>query len=182
MNYWQGKHIRLRGLELADADTLHAWNDDSEMARGLSFLRPPSSLTSVKNWVTERIKQGAENDEIYCVIENKAGECVGMINSHHCNQRVGVFQYGVAVRAEHRRHGYAFEAVRMLVRYFFEELRYQKVNVVVYSYNEASIQLHERLGFQPEGRLRRTLYTNGRFHDQLFYGMTREEFKERQAA
>lgn len=182
MNYWQGERIRLRGLELEDADILHAWNDDSEMARGLSFLRPPSSLTGVKSWVTERIKQGAENDEIYCVIENRDGAFAGMINSHHCNQRVGVFQYGVAVRAGHRRNGYASEAVRMLVRYFFEELRYQKVNVVVYSYNEASIRLHERLGFQLEGRLRRTLFANGRFHDQLFYGMTREEFKEGQSA
>jgi RimJ/RimL family protein N-acetyltransferase len=179
MNYWESDLIRLRGLEAEDAATLHAWNSDSETARGLSFIQPPSSLTSVKDWVAERIKQGAADDEIYCVIENKAGEFVGMINSHHCNRRVGVFQYGVAVRAEHRRHGYASEAVRMLVRYFFEELRYQKVNVVVYSYNEASIRLHERLGFQLEGRLRRTLYTNGRFHDQLFYGMTREEFKEK---
>lgn len=104
---------------------------------------------------------------------------MGIINSHHCDRRVGCFEYGLAIHAEQRRKGYATEAVCLLVRYFFEELRYQKVTVDVFSYNVASIQLHEQLGFQLEGRLRRMLYTNGRYHDKLFYGMTQEEFKKR---
>lgn len=179
MNYWEGERIRLRGLEPEDAETFHALNSDSEMARNFDFLWPPSSLAAVKNWIDEQSKKGAENDEIHCVIETKSGDFVGTINAHHCDRRVGCFQYGLAIHAGQRRKGYASEAVCLLVRYFFEELRYQKVTVTVYSFNEASIQLHERLGFQLEGRLRRTLYTNGRFYDQLYYGMTREEFKEK---
>lgn len=179
MNYWESERIRLRGLELDDSAAFHAWNSDSDMARNLDFLWPPSSLTGVKNWLEERIKKGSENDEIHCVIETKSGDFVGMINSHHCDRRVGCFEYGLAVHTEQRRKSYASEAICLFVRYFFEELRYQKVTVDVFSFNVASIQLHEQLGFQLEGRLRRMLYTNGRFHDKLLYGMTKEEFKER---
>ncbi|MGI8643788.1 MAG: GNAT family N-acetyltransferase, partial [Thermomicrobiales bacterium] len=56
------------------------------------------------------------------------------------------------------------------------ELRYQKVTVQVYAFNESSIALHEQLGFQREGRLRRLVYTGGQHHDVLMYGLTREEF------
>ncbi len=65
------------------------------------------------------------------------------------------------------------------LRYFFDELRYQKATVTVYSFNVASIRLHEKLGFQREGQIRRTVYTRGQYFDELFYGMTCEEFAER---
>jgi RimJ/RimL family protein N-acetyltransferase len=38
------------------------------------------------------------------------------------------------------------------VRYYFEELRYQKVSVAIHSYNEESVVLHEKLGLSEKGR------------------------------
>jgi hypothetical protein len=46
----------------------------------------------------------------------------------------------------------------------------------VYSFNDASIRLHESLGFQREGRWRRMGYSEGQYFDHLFYGLTVEEF------
>jgi RimJ/RimL family protein N-acetyltransferase len=62
------------------------------------------------------------------------------------------------------------------MQYYFEELRYQKVTVPVHGDNEPSIRLHEKLGFQREGTHRRMVYTQGRFVDILWFGMTVEEF------
>jgi len=63
--------------------------------------------------------------------------------------------------------------------YYFHELRYQKATVIVYAFNERSQRLHESLGFALEGRLRGTVYTNGQHYDELYFGLTREEFDER---
>lgn len=65
-----------------------------------------------------------------------------------------------------------------MLRYLFEELRYQKANAHVYSFNEASISLHRNLGFQEEGRMRNMIYTQGSYHDLLLFGITREEYKK----
>lgn len=110
------------------------------------------------------------------MIERLDGTLVGTILTHGCDRRVGTFSYGVSLAREHWRQGYATEAIRLVLRYFFAELRYQKVTVQVYAFNEGSIALHERLGFQQEGRLRRLVYTSGQHHAVLIYGMTREEF------
>ena len=42
--------------------------------------------------------------------------------------------------------------------------------------NEASIRLHKKLGFLEEGRRRRQVFFNGEYHDEILFGMTREEF------
>jgi RimJ/RimL family protein N-acetyltransferase len=63
-----------------------------------------------------------------------------------------------------------------MLRYYFGELRYQKVVAEVYGFNDDSISFHESLGFVLEGRLRQMIYTGGEYHDMLMFGMTSEEF------
>jgi RimJ/RimL family protein N-acetyltransferase len=84
----------------------------------------------------------------------------------------------VAIRREHWRRGYAAEAIRLILRYYFDELRYQMANVEIHAFNEASLALHRKLGFQEEGRLRRTVYTEGKYFDQVILGITGEEFRQ----
>ena len=175
MNYWQGKNIRLRALEPSDAVSFYAWDQDSDMGRYLDRVWQPVSLESQKRW-TERASAQEPGDEFFFVIENQAGEMVGSISTHHCDHRNGVFSYGVAVQADFQRRGYASEAIRMVLRYFFEEQRYQKANVEIHSDNNASAKLHEALGFQLEGRVRRSVFSGWQVLDNLLYGMTAEEF------
>lgn len=176
MNYWQGKNILLRALEPTDAAAFYEWDKDSDMGRFLDRVWQPVSLESQRRW-TERAATLEPGDNFFFVIENlQQGELVGSLNTHDCDRRTGTFSYGVAVRAAHQRRGYAAEAIRMVLRYFFEELRYQKATVHVHSDNPASAALHERLGFQLEGRLRCTVFKGGKYLDDLVYGLTVEEF------
>ncbi len=177
-NYWESKRIRLRALETTDAPHFFAWNQDSEMGLMVDRLWPPASQKSVEEWL-ERVSAKADDDsdDNHFVIETLTGEFVGLINPHKCDRRVGDFSYGIAIRREHQRQGYAREAIVLLLRYFFSELRYQKVTIKVFEYNEASRILHERLGFVKEGQIRRAQFHNGRFWDDLIYGMTKEEFE-----
>ena len=177
MNYWQGTLIRLRAIEPDDAATFYRWNMDSERARFLDFIWPPSSMASVRAWTEEQTKHNLVNDRFFWVIENTQGEPVGSISTHACDPRGGTFRYGLDIAPEQRRKGYAMEAVGMVLRYYFEELRYQKVTVNIHSDNEASIELHRKLGFQLEGRLRRMGFTGGAYFDELWFGMTAEEFQ-----
>ncbi|MGB0388767.1 MAG: GNAT family N-acetyltransferase [Ardenticatenaceae bacterium] len=177
MNFWQGKRIKLRGIEPADAEAFFAWNKDSDMARFVDHVWFPVSLEFVKRWAEKTAAEGPKDDQFQWVIEDLAGNLVGTINTHDCDRRVGTFEYGVAVREEHKRKGYAAEAILLVLRYFFEELHYQKVTAHVYSNNRPSIRLHETLHFQLEGRLRRMAFTEGQYFDKLVYGMTVEEFQ-----
>ncbi len=174
---WQGTHIRLRAIEPEDWEIFSQWDLDTETARECYFIPFPKSHEAARKWATEQSLARPKGDVFNFVIETLEGEFAGTINTHHCDPRNGTFSYGLAIRREQRRKGYASEAIRLLLRYFFQELRYQKVTVEIYDFNEASIKLHEKLGFVHEGHLRQMVFTNGQYHDEFVLGMTREEFE-----
>lgn len=178
MNFWQGKLVRLRGVEPSDAETFARWNLDSEAARTLNFVWPPVSLAFVRQDFEQLSLKKLEGDAFFWVIEDAAGKTVGHIVTHGCDHRLGVFRYGLSVAVEHRRRGYAVEAVLIVLKYYFEELRYQKCVVTVHSNNPASVGLHGKLGFALEGTLRRAVYTGGRFYDEHLYGLLKEEWEQ----
>ncbi|MDQ4078442.1 MAG: GNAT family N-acetyltransferase [Chloroflexota bacterium] len=176
MDYWQGQRVRLRGVEPSDADTFYKWNRDGERARQLDFVWPPLSRAAVQRWAEEQAQKKLEDDAFHWIIEEVSGTPVGSIITQHCHPRTGTFSYAIDIAPEHRRQQYAQEAIQLVLRYYFEELRYQKVTVSIHSYNDASIALHETLGFVREGTLRRMTYTRGRYWDVHWYGMTQEEW------
>ncbi len=181
-NYWEGTRIRLRGVEAVDAEAHYRFNLTEDYGL-IDQIYPPGSLARVQEWATRQSQAGFEDQTFSFQMESiDTEELVGGIATHHCDQRAGVLSYGLHVFNQHRGKGYAKEAICLVLRYYFQELRYQKANAGVYAINEESIRLHEALGFQLEGRMRRTAYTRGTHVDLLWYGLTAEEFRDRHAA
>ena len=180
-NIFQGQRIRLRGIESSDWEHFHTWNKDTESARQSYLIPPPVSSDFVQKWAQEQAQSAPKGDEYRFAIETvptdqEVAQLVGTLNTHSCDTRNGTFRYGIAIRQEAWRKGYASEAIRIILHYYFAELRYQKCTVDIYEFNEGSIKLHEALGFQHEGRLRRMIYSEGRHWDELVMGITKEEF------
>jgi RimJ/RimL family protein N-acetyltransferase len=180
---WQGKLIRLRAIEPADWETYFAWNFDDGQTRPLYFIPFPQSREAVRRWTEQESSRPIGDDNVrFTMARLEDDAVVGDISVHDADPRVGTFAYGINVRRDEQRKGYATEAILLLLRYYFQERRYQKVTIKVYSFNEASMRLHEGLGFQLEGRLRRMVYTEGHLHDEVLYGMTIEEFRDKHLA
>lgn len=180
-NFWCGETIRLRAIEQKDIDNLlHSPEEpDSELERFDDAIGFPTSLEQQRMQLEDEMARRERTDESYFwMIENQEGQVVGNIATFDCNRRFGVFKYSIVLKRAFWGKGYGREAVRLVLRYYFRELRYQKVTILIYSFNERSIRFHEATGFTFEGRLRRMVYTNGRFYDELYFGMTAEEFDQ----
>ena len=175
-NFWQGNAIRLRAVEPEDWKYFIEWDKDIRFSQFTDDLLFPDSSDRVKRWVAELTLAEPWKHDFRMMIESVEGGCVGTLNSHTCDPRAGTFQYGIYIEQQHRCKGYGTEAVRLLLAYFFHELRYQKVNVTIHAFNEDSIQFHRKLGFFEEGRLRQMIFSNGRYYDEIILGMTIEEF------
>lgn len=179
--FWQGRLVRLRAVEPSDGDIHFVWNQDSDMTRRLDRVWFPQSREGAGRWAEQATATPHDSDDFHFEIDTLDGEMVGSISTHTCDRRNSTFEFGVAIRADYQQQGFASDAIRLVLRYYFEELRYQKATVHVYDFNTASIALFERLGFQREGRLRRMVYTQGQFFDTLIFGLTDDEYA-RQAA
>ncbi|SEF59763.1 Protein N-acetyltransferase, RimJ/RimL family [Nonomuraea solani] len=177
---WVGDRVRLRAREPEDWEAFHAFDEDSDAVRSGWRLTPPNSAARAKKANAEGAEEELDLDEFSLVIASKADNApVGSINTHQIDRVHGTFAYGISVGTPHHRKGYASEAIVLLLRYMFFERRFQKAEAWVYGYNDASQALHRRMGFVEEGRRRRSHYANGRYHDELLFGMTVEEYTER---
>ena len=168
-HFWRGGRIRLRAIEQKDLDDIQqSFEDqDTELERYQSDIPFPYSREQDRAGLEALRKREPGDDSFFWMIEDSEGQIVGYINTFECDRRVGVFKYGIALRRACWGLGYAREAITIVLRYYFRELRYQKLTAMVYSFNERSLRMHEKLGFTFEGRLRRTAYTNGRHYDPI---------------
>jgi RimJ/RimL family protein N-acetyltransferase len=175
-HYWQGDIIQLRAIEAQDISFFETLDD--EVNRNVDMLHLPMTKQNKVSWI-ESQQQRILGDAFRFMAVNQAGEVVGTMDTFECNRRHGTFKYGITVGEAYRGQGYAREMIIMVLRYYYNELGYQKVTPHVYSFNMASIKLHESMGFVKEGQLRSMLYTNGQYADEIHYGMTKEEFISR---
>jgi RimJ/RimL family protein N-acetyltransferase len=176
LNYWQGERIKLRAIESRDLALFESFDD--EVDRSVDAIHFPQSPERRKLWIEKEVEraQQPKDDAFRWIAENMEGQAVGTVDTFSCDRRNGTFKYGIAVAESHWGKGYAKEMVTMVLRYYFFELGYQKATPHVYSFNERSIKLHESLGFKKEGQLRRMIYSNGMYYDEIYFGMTRDEY------
>jgi RimJ/RimL family protein N-acetyltransferase len=176
--FWQGEKIRLRPMRQEDAALWLAESTDSEGIRFLGYgIDLPKSVKDAEAFGEKYAEFNSRDERIMFSIETLDGELVGGINLHGVDEKNGTFGIGTRIYRPFRGLGYALEAKTILLRYAFYELRLQKYNIRCLATNEAMIRHAQRLGCQEEGRIRRNVFTNGRYHDELLFGLTKEEFE-----
>jgi RimJ/RimL family protein N-acetyltransferase len=175
--FWQGEEVRLRPLRTEDAEQYFIDSLDSPSRQVLQIgTELPTSVELLKASLEKHLGCKDAAGLILFAVENLEGDLVGGISLHSRDAKNGTFSFGISVNREHRRKGYAEDAVRILLGYGFWERRFQKCNSACVHTNEASIQLHRKLGFVEEGRRRRQVFFNGQYYDDILFGLTREEF------
>lgn len=176
--FWQTSIIQLRPLRPEDAEKKHREWMDTEARRMLESqldLPPVALETFRQNLLGSCDFQGGSERRCFA-IDSLDGEFVGWINLFLGEPRHGRFSLGVSIFREYQRKGYALHAAKLILHYGFNELRCHKCNSACLDTNTGSIRFHRKLGFIEEGRRREVYFMNGRYYDEILFGMTFDEF------
>ena len=179
-NFWKGKIVRLRAADGKDSSLFISPDGDydTETARRYDYIDFPLSNEQISKKLNDYDKTKTAKDDFLFVIETLDHKRAGFIITFDCDSRNGTFKYGIFMHSEFKGLNMGSEAVNIMLNYYFNELRYNKVNVYIYDYNTPSIRFHEKLGFIREGELRDMAYSGGEYHNIIFYGMTKDEFNK----
>jgi RimJ/RimL family protein N-acetyltransferase len=153
MSMWVGERVRLRRTTADDTPVLLRWAEDSESQRLGSTVTPPQSEARLREHTEEAAKEAPQGDNLSLIIALLDGTAIGSVQTRNADPRSGVFDYGIDLAAEQRGKGYGGEALAMLLRFYFDERRYEMANGQVFGFNEPSKRFHEKFGFQLEGTL-----------------------------
>lgn len=182
-NLFQGELVRFVAAEPQLAAGLFAkWGRDSEFVRLLDT--DPARLLSVdkyKEWFEKDLVEQQKNDELFFLIRTLEEDLtIGLIGLDGIQWVHGDAWVGIGLgEREYWGKGYGTDAMRILLRYAFEELNLHRLSLSVFEYNSRAIRSYENAGFVIEGRARQFLNRDGRRYDMIFMGILRHEWKER---
>jgi RimJ/RimL family protein N-acetyltransferase len=165
------------------AAQLFRWDQDTEWFRFLD-TDPPRlfSEKKVKEWLEKDLDKPS-TDEIYFAIRTlKDDILIGFIGLFNLLMHHGDALVAIALgEREYWGKGYGSDAMRVILRYAFNELNLRKVGLIVFEYNTRAIRSYEKTGFRHEGRIRGAILREGRRWDWLYMGLMREEFLANEA-
>jgi len=166
MQSLEGKHIRLRALEVNDLAFLYQIENDEQYWE-VSNTHKPFSKHVLQQYLANAYQDIFEAKQLRLVIVTHDNEAVGFIDlfdfePHH--QRAGI---GILVQAEHQGEGYAKEALAVLIRYAFKHLPIHQLFANITTDNKISIKLFKKNGFKEVGVKKEWIATPEGFKDEL---------------
>ena len=184
-NPLHGERVRLAAIDMdKDLSAIAAWSRDTEFLRLLQTnVARPWTVAGLRQWMAEDVGADEPKDSAYgFLIRRRAddrllGTLDLMVNDW--THRDGWIGIALGDRTTWNQ-GYGREALRLLLRFAFNELNLFRVTLSVFSYNPRAIRAYERLGFVPEGTQRERLRRDGQRYDLLVMGLLRSEWQAAQ--
>jgi RimJ/RimL family protein N-acetyltransferase len=175
VTYYEGERIYFRPIEPADEPLVRKWINDPRNWKTLN-LHPPYNEHREREWIE---KQGKEPGDYHFGVARRDADVligtVGLFGATHHARKAGL---GICIGPiDAQNHGFGTEAVQLALRFAFEELNLNRVELSVFDFNERAQHVYGKAGFVLEGRLREASYRMGAYRDVLRYGILRREWQ-----
>lgn len=79
---------------------------------------------------------------------------------------------------EYRNNGYGTEAIKLLLDYGFNYMNLHSIRLDVIDFNERAKKCYKKCGFKENGRVRESIFINGKYYDVIKMDILSDEFKE----
>ena len=171
----------LRSIEAADNQQVFDYRSDAEANKFQGWV--PSSLEEVNAFIAKNPKEFNQSGTWFqlVIIEKLNHEIIGDIGVHFIDNGSDNFQCELGCTLNKKRYGkgFATETMRATIDYLFNELDKHRIIASVDPQNTSSIKLIERLGFRKEAHFIESLLIDGKWVDDIVYGLLKSEWKEK---
>jgi ribosomal-protein-alanine N-acetyltransferase len=154
-----------------------AWRQLIQASR--SFFAGYASTTATDQAYAAYLRQAGQPSSACRLIQRRAdGALVGAINLTAIIR--GSFQSGYLgyyIGASYAGQGYMTEALQLMLRLAFRQLRLHRLEANIQPDNQASLRLVQRAGFQREGYSLRYLKVGGRWRDHERWALLAESWR-----
>ena len=177
----QGDLVRLVAQDASSlAETYSRWSDNSEFSRLMdSNIARPHSVKDTRRGFEEFLEKDPSENLFFFTVHTLAEDrLIGDVDLGGVRWAHGDTFVGIGLgEPEFWGRGYGTDAMRIILRYAFEEMNLRRVTLNVFEYNPRAIRSYEKAGFRCEGRIRQGLLREGRRWDMIYMGILREEWQ-----
>lgn len=179
----KGDRLILRARERDDLPRIHTFFNDVEVEiLGGGDPPRPQSRDQIQNAFEENNKVDKPNPRILgdFVIEAD-GKCIGICMLWRHNPVAATAELGISIGdRDYWGRGYGREAIALLLDYGFRIRNLRRIYLSTSSSNERALRCYRACGFVEEGRLRQQNWSAGQYVDEVWMGILRDEYEQRQ--
>ena len=172
-----GSRVYLRPLEREDLNARYlGWLNDPEVTRYMETGTFPTTARDLEKFYDE--VTGSRNQVILAVADKKSGKHIGNVKLGPIHWIHRCATLGIMIGdKEFWGRGAGLEATRLMVEYGFDRLNLRRIDLGVFADHDAAVRCYEKVGFKVEGRMRESLFQNGKYVDRLSMALLRSEYK-----
>lgn len=172
--------ITIRPLKRSDVEALRDNVNDRQIAKFMPSIPYPYTLDHARKFINLAHCHARTNKAYHFgITESGTDEIIGVIGLKNVNLHSMNAELEYWVGQNYRRKGIASDALSLILKFTFGNLKLNRLYAVVLDKNIASVRLLKKQGLLREGVFRKA-FKSGKtaWSDVLFYGILREEFVE----
>jgi RimJ/RimL family protein N-acetyltransferase len=180
-----GAEVRLEPVDAgAHAESLfrlsHGRPEDAVLWTYLAY-GPFADPAAFERWLEERAR--SQDPLFFAIVDLAGGEAAGMASYMNVVPANGSIEIGhIWFAPALQKSRAATEAIYLLARHAFEELRYRRLEWKCDALNAASIRAARRFGFTYEGTFRQHMVVKGRNRDTAWFALLDRDWPAQRAA
>lgn len=168
MQLLKNDFCQLRALEMSDVDFLYRLENDTSLWEVSQTLLPFSRYV-LEQYIIEAQQDIYKSQQLrlaICSAQKQLVGCIDLYDFSPRNQRAGV---GIALLPEHRKQGFALNALQLLCQYAFNFLHLHQLYAYVSQKNTASQRLFSKADFTPSGTKKDWILGAEGFEDVMIF-------------
>jgi len=170
--------VSLRSLAPHDADNFYLLIEQSRdyIQEWLPWLQQIQSPNDSLHFILNEQDELKKKERIILGIFIQE-TCSGLLGFHQIDQVNKIGYLGYLMGEAYTGRGIVTAALRTLIKYAFEDLSLNRIDMRIASENNASIKVAKRLHFKKEGRLRQAEWLRTHYVDHLVFSMLKSDWK-----
>lgn len=175
------ERLILRKFEKKDIEDLYEYASDEEVTRYVPFPRY-ESLKDAEEYIAFLEHQYKEGDltSSWAIELKDSKKVIGAINFVEVSLVDQCAMVGYILNKQYWCKGYITEALKKILEESFITLSFHRVEARCIKENVGSSKVMEKCGMQFEGCFRDKFYHHGKFVDENYYAILKEEYLENQ--
>lgn len=176
MNHRVGDVV-LRKPETKDSETLYLYKNDPEVALALGGFSLGYSRADIADWIERH--RGRTDEVIWVIAHADDDRCLGQTGLYQIDHRIRKAEFAIMIGDPAMRgQGRGKAITNHVLRYGFQHLNLNRIELNFLSNNDPARRLYESLGFREEGVMRQAQFKGGRYLDVVHMALLRSELGE----
>lgn len=172
---YYGEKVCLRAYREDDLERICKLINDAELKKFLVTNIPfPQTEWEEENWVKSH-KQNSDGEYEFAIEATKTNKYIGGCSVRKVNWLSRTAEVGIMIAdKDYWGNGYGTDAMKVLIKFIFENMNIRKIKLCVFSFNERAKKCYEKCGFKVEGVLKDEIFKDGKYYDEILMAAFKE--------